>query len=34
MSPRDLLGLVRHYHQWFHAEVRYPSARVAVRVRS
>jgi hypothetical protein len=34
MSPGDLLDLVRHYHRWFRAEVRYPTSRVAVRVRS
>jgi hypothetical protein len=34
MWQRDLLDLVRHYHRWFSAEVRYPRSRVAVRVRS
>jgi hypothetical protein len=34
MSPADLADLVRHYHRWFRAEVRYPTDRVAVRVRA
>ena len=34
MSPRDLRDLVRHYHRWFRAGVRYPADRVAVHVRS
>ncbi len=33
MSPRDLLQLTRHYHQYFRAGERYPD-RVHVRVRS
>lgn len=34
MSPADLRDLVEHFHRWFDAGVRYPTARVAVVVRS